>query len=184
MSDEAFYRNSGGGITVSGGEPLAQAEFVAALLKASKASGLHTAIDTTGYAPWDKLQMILPLVDLVLWDIKHLDPVEHLRTTGVDNKLILDNLERAAWTAAIWLRVPLIAGSNDSEEHIERVALLAQRIGAAKVSLLPYHEGGKSKSEQMGRLYPYPEGRPPAREWIQHLKQMIERCSVPAAIGS
>lgn len=114
----------------------------------------------------------------------HLDPAEHRRTTGVDNKLILDNLERAAKMTAIWLRVPLIAGFNDSEEHIERVALLGQRMGVAKVSLLPYHEGGKSKSEQIGRPYPYSEGRTPDREWVQHLKETVERRGVPAGIGS
>lgn len=184
VRDEAFYRNSGGGITVSGGEPLSQGEFVALLLEASKRVDLHTALDTTGFAPWEKLERVLPSVDLILWDIKHLDPVEHRRTSGVDNELILENLARAAKLATVWLRIPLIAGFNDSEEHLERVAILGQRIGAVKVSLLPYHEGGVSKSEQIGRSYPYREGRAPEKEWVQHLKVTIERHGIQAGIGA
>jgi pyruvate formate lyase activating enzyme len=184
MKDEDFYRNSGGGMTISGGECLLQSEFVAQLLEAGKKEGLHTAIDTTGYARWEKMEEVLRFVDLVLFDIKHLDPREHKRTTGVSNKLILENLTKASKVPSIWLRIPLIADFNDSMEHIEGVAKLGKRIGAEKISLLPYHEGGKSKCKQMGRPYPSPETKAPSDEHIERLKELIQETGIKAAIGN
>ncbi len=184
MRDEPFYKNSGGGITVSGGEPLSQPEFVADLLKASKEAGLHTVLDTTGLAPWETIQTALSLVDLVLWDIKHLDPQEHRRTTGVDNGPILDNLAKASRFIRVWIRLPLIAGFNDSDAHIREVASLARDLKVEKVSLLPYHEGGISKCEQLGRPYPFPEGATPAPEHTDRLKTLVEKEGVKASIGS
>jgi len=184
MKDEDFYKNSGGGMTISGGECLLQSEFVAQLLKAGKKEGLHTAIDTTGYAPWEKMEEVMRFVDLVLCDIKHLDPREHKRTTGVTNKLILENLTRASKMSSIWLRIPLIADFNDSMAHIEGVAKLGKRIGAEKISLLPYHEGGKSKCKQIGRPYPLPEAKAPSDDHIERLKELIEEKGIKAAIGN
>ena len=94
--DTPFYESSGGGVTLSGGEPLAQAEFAAALLQALKREGMHTALDTSGYAPWEQLEKCAEYTDLFLYDIKHLDPVQHERLTGTDNVLILENLRRLA----------------------------------------------------------------------------------------
>lgn len=184
LKDEAFYRNSGGGLTVSGGEAMAQAEFAACLFQAAKQAGLHTALDTTGYAPWKQIEPMLPLVDLILWDIKHLDAGEHKRTTGASNALILANLKKASKTTDIWLRMPLIAGFNASEEHVKKLVDLGKRIDAQKISLLPYHEGGKSKCRQLGRAYPLPEAAAPAAEDIQHLKESIERQGIKATIGN
>jgi pyruvate formate lyase activating enzyme len=174
LKDKAFYKNSGGGVTVSGGESLAQSKFTLKLLKACKREGLHTALDTTGYAPWKEMQALLRFVDLVLFDLKHLDSNEHKRTTGVGNELILENLEKASKIANIWLRVPLIAGFNDSADHIQRVAVLGKRSGAQKISFLPYHEGGISKSEQLGWPYPVPDAKAPSEKHINKLKGMIE----------
>ncbi|MBC8419552.1 MAG: glycyl-radical enzyme activating protein [Desulfobacterales bacterium] len=185
LRDEPFYRNSGGGMTVSGGEALSQSEFVADLLGAAKEAGLHTVLDTTGYAPWEKMERTIPFVDLILWDIKHLDSREHKRGTGLENKVILENMKRASDLAkAIWLRMPLIKDFNDSEAHIRKVIALGKEIRAEKVSLLPYHEGGKSKCEQMGRVYPFPEGKSPTDEEIKRLKGTIEKEGLKAAIGS
>ncbi|MBN2397686.1 MAG: glycyl-radical enzyme activating protein [Deltaproteobacteria bacterium] len=175
LRDRPFYRNSGGGVTVSGGEPLSQSEFVVRLLKACREEGLHTAIDTTGHAPWPKIREAVSCADLILWDVKHLDPGEHERTTGVDNRLILENLERAAGLTRIWLRVPLIAGFNDSVEHIGSVAALARKIGAEKVSLLSYHEGGRSKSRQIGVRYQFPDAQAPAEKQVDLLRGIIEK---------
>ncbi|MFH1351410.1 MAG: glycyl-radical enzyme activating protein [Pseudomonadota bacterium] len=184
MRDEAFYRNSGGGITVSGGEALSQADFVTRLLESSKRKGLQTVLDTTGYAPFEKMEQVLRFVDLVLWDIKHLDSKEHRRTSGVGNELILENLEKASKMAPICLRIPLIADFNDSEEHIKGIAVLGRHMGAGKISLLPYHEGGKSKGLQLGRPYAFSWGKAPTEERIDHLKKIIEREGIQTSIGS
>ena len=184
MRDKPFYKNSGGGITVSGGEPLSQPEFVADLLKASQEAGLHRVLDTTGLAPWETIETVMSLVDLVLWDIKHLDPQEHKRTTGVDNGLILGNLAKASRSTRVWLRLPLIAGFNDSDAHVREVASLAKGLKVEKVSLLPYHEGGRSKCEQLGRPYPFPLGAAPSEERLGRLKEVIEEEGVTATVGS
>jgi len=184
VKDKPFYKNSGGGITVSGGEVLSQGEFVTELLEMSKKEGLHTALDTTGYAPWKTMEKALKFVDLVLFDIKHLDPLEHKRTTGVGNELILENLEKASRLAHIWLRTPLIGGFNDSENYIRQVALLGKKIGAEKISLLPYHEGGKSKCEQLGRSYVFTGAAAPDDEHIDSLKQIVETLGIKTSIGS
>ena len=182
--DEAFYRNSGGGLTVSGGEPLVQAEFLGRLLTGAKQAGLHAVLDTTGHAPWGSIEKLLPLVDLLLWDVKHLDPWEHRRMTGVDNRLILENLRKAAETAELWLRVPLLAGFNDSESHLREITALAKEVGARKISLLAYHEGGRSKCGQMGRPYPCPEGLAPGDEHLVRLRDLVEKEGLQAGIGN
>jgi pyruvate formate lyase activating enzyme len=184
LKDVAFYRNSGGGVTVSGGEPLAQGRFVAQLLEMCKTEGLHVVLDTTGHAPWEMMRRVLQSVDLVLFDIKHLDSPEHKRATGVDNHVIMENLQRSSGSAALWLRIPLIAGFNDSEGHIGRVARLGKALGVGKVSLLPYHEGGKGKCEQMGRPYPFTGGAAPSEGHIMRLKGIIEGEGIRASIGS
>jgi pyruvate formate lyase activating enzyme len=185
LRDEAFYRNSDGGMTVSGGEAMSQHEFVRRLLKASREKGLHTTLDTTGCVPWEDMERVLPYVDLILWDIKHLDTRVHKQATGVENELILENLGRAADLGKrIWLRMPLIAGFNDQPEHVAEIVALAKKVEAEKISLLPYHEGGVSKNEQLGRPYPFPEGKTPSDEHVAFLKGMIEAEGIKATVGS
>jgi pyruvate formate lyase activating enzyme len=182
--DEDFYRNSGGGVTVSGGEALWQSEMVAQLLAACKTEGMHTALDTTGHSSWEKLASVLAFTDLVLFDVKHLDPGEHRRATGVGNERILENLAKAAKKKRIWIRMPLIAGFNDSEAHIQQMTALAKRNGAEKISLLPYHEGGDAKSRQLGRIYPYPGAAAPTEDHIHRLKDIMEKEGIVVSIGS
>jgi pyruvate formate lyase activating enzyme len=184
LKDRAFYRNSGGGMTISGGEALSQWEFVGRLLGEGKRLGLHTALDTSGYAPWEAMEKVLPPVDLILWDIKHLDPREHQKMTGVENQLILENIRKASKKKTLWLRMPLIAGFNDSDAHLARLIDLAKAVAAEKISLLPYHEGGKSKCEQLGRPYPFPEGKAPGDERIGSIKGIIEKAGITVSIGS
>jgi pyruvate formate lyase activating enzyme len=186
VKDEDFYKTSGGGITISGGEPLLQTEFLSHVLEMCKERKLHTALDTTGYAPWEKIETVLPLVDLLLWDIKHLDADEHKRATGVDNALILENLAEASRLklSHIWLRIPLIAGFNDSERHIRRIADLGKKIGAEKISLLPYHDGGGSKAEQLGRSYEFSEGQAPSKKHVNKLTGIIEEEGLKVSIGN
>ena len=173
--DELFYRNSGGGVTISGGEPLYQEEFTLNLLKECKAKGLHTAIDTCGYGKWEALDKILEYTDLVLFDIKHLDPEMHRKGTGVQNKLILKNLERIAKRGKrIWIRIPVIPGYNSQESCIRNEAELAATIAAEKVSLLGYHEWGRSKYEALGVDYPLKDVEPMTEDQLEDLKGIVE----------
>jgi len=184
IQDKLFYKNSGGGVTISGGESLAQSKFAGAILAECKKAGLHTVLETSGYASWKEMEAVLRFVDLTLFDIKQLDSDEHKRTTGVRNKTILENLRKAAMISNIWLRIPLIAGFNDSEEHIKEIVLLGKESGVQKISLLPYHEGGESKCEQLGVPYLFPEGKKPAEKHIHKLKRIIEKSGLKAAIGN
>ncbi len=182
-SDGLFYVNSGGGVTLSGGEPLMQWEFALDLLKQCKASAFHTALDTCGYAPWEVLDRVLDYTDLVLYDIKHMDPGRHGEGTGQSNGLILDNARRTAAKRRTWLRVPLIPGYNDSVENLEAVARLGLEIGAEKVSLLPYHIWGKAKYERLGRKYPMEDLPLPPDSLARECQQVIEGLGMKATVG-
>jgi pyruvate formate lyase activating enzyme len=163
--DELFYRNSGGGITLSGGEPLLQPDFALELLINLKARGFSTALDTCGHIPWETLEKALAYTDLVLFDVKHIHADEHRDGTGVDNKLILSNLEKAlnANKYRIWIRVPVIPGYNDSDRYMQELAGRLQGMRAEKVSLLGYHEWGRAKYQSLGRAYQL-NGRQPLTE--------------------
>jgi len=170
---------------VSGGEPLFQWQFVYSLLEACKRRSYHTALDTCGYARWNVFEKVLEYTDLVLFDIKHIDPKEHKRATGKDNILILKNLHRLAATGIkIWLRFPVIPGYNDSTENVTRLARLAVETGAERVSLLPYNELGRGKYDSLDMTYPLEGTKPPGDDHIQHIKGIIESHGVPAIIGS
>jgi pyruvate formate lyase activating enzyme len=149
--DELFYHKSGGGITISGGEPLLQWQFVCRLLEACQQRHLHTALDTCGYAHWPTLKKVLEHVDLVLYDIKHMDPKLHKEATGKSNRLILNNLRMMPAQTNVWLRIPLIPGFNDSEENLAKLSRLGREIGAEKISILPYHKLAEEKYKQMGQ---------------------------------
>lgn len=172
MKDKAFYDNSGGGMTLSGGEPLLHHEFSLQLFKAAKEQGLHTCIETCGYAPWEHIQALLPYVDVFLWDVKETDAELHRKYTGVSNERILENLRRLnAAGAKIVLRCPLIPNLNDREEHLRGIAALAEELaGVERVDVEPYHPLGQSKSEALNRDYPlsaltFPENET-VRGWI------------------
>jgi pyruvate formate lyase activating enzyme len=184
IRDRDFYETSGGGVTVSGGEALVQDDFVLSVLREFKEEGLHTALDTTGYATWEKLEKLLPFVDLVLFDVKHLDPAEHKRATGVGNRVILENLERVAESRAVWLRMPVIPGFNDSEDHARRIGVLGKKIRAERISLLPYHDGGSKKSGQVGKEYKFPQGGAPDDCRMERLKEIIAAEGVDVSVGS
>lgn len=183
LRDEPFYRHTGGGVTVSGGEALSQGLFAGALLAACKDAGLHTALDTSGFAPWEVLRDVLPKVDLLLYDVKHLNGKEHRRVTGVGNELLLENLERAARSARVWLRIPLVAGVNDAPSHMGRIARLGKALGVEKISLLPLHEGGRAKNASLGRPDPLSDGRPPGEIRMKTLQRVIAAEGLPSSIG-
>ncbi|MBI4329656.1 MAG: glycyl-radical enzyme activating protein [Chloroflexi bacterium] len=155
VRDELYYRNSGGGVTVSGGEPLMQAAFVLSLLRSCKRRGVHTVLDTAGYASPDILKDVLKYVDLVLFDIKIMKPTEHRKLTGVWEQLILDNARAiVAEGTPLIIRVPLIPGVNDSGENIRAIGSFAASLkDGIEVNLLPYHRFGMSKYDSLDREY-------------------------------
>ena len=154
--DVSYYQKSGGGLTITGGEPMLQPEFTLELLKAAKAENIHTCIETCGWASQRAYKSVLPYVDLLLFDYKATDPKIHRRLTGVDNKLILANLDFIYQHGAnIQLRCPLIAGVNDTSGHLAGIAALDRRYPRLMgIDLLPYHNIGNSKFEQYGLKNP------------------------------
>ena len=153
LKDRVFYETSGGGITVSGGEPLMQYEFSREILRQAKENKLHTCIETCGFAKREQLLSLLPLVDLFLFDWKVTSPERHREYTGVDNQLIRENLEALSDAGArIILRCPIIPGVNDTEEHFSGIAALANSLaGVIGIEVEPYHALGKGKLMRLGR---------------------------------
>jgi pyruvate formate lyase activating enzyme len=182
--DRVFYENSGGGATLSGGEPLGQYLFLEELLLLLGDEGIHRALDTTGHAPASVIDKIIPLVDLVLFDVKHLDSDRHKEGTGVGNELILKNLKTIAGRVKTWMRIPVIPGYNDSVEHMTRMAKMGAELKIDKVSLLPFHEGGISKRSQIGMEEPDNAARPPADDHLETLLRIMEEHHVEATVRS
>ena len=153
--DRPFYENSGGGMTVSGGEPMLQKDFVLELFKQAKAADLHNAIDTCGQAKWEDLSEVLQFVDLVLFDMKEMDPDRHKAFTGVDNTLILENAERIRDLGKpMMLRIPVIPTCNARLENMQAAADFFRDFPNIEyVELLPYHRLGESKWERLGKEY-------------------------------
>ena len=148
LKDLPFYETSGGGMTLSGGEPLGQPTFTRALLAAAAAHSLHTCVETCGFASWSDLQAIVPLTRIFLYDYKETDPQRHLEYTGAPLQPILDNLLLLDQASAhIILRCPIIPGLNDRDDHLHGIARLANRLRhVTEINLMPYHPLGASKS--------------------------------------
>jgi pyruvate formate lyase activating enzyme len=157
--DAQFYEESGGGVTLSGGEPLLQGAFAAALLRGAKARGFHTALDTCGFAPWEGFARLRGSVDLFLYDLKLMDDARHRRFTGVSNAPILENLRALSGHGhRIVLRVPVIPGINDDPGNLDALARFAAGLPhLAGVDLLPYHHIGTDKYARLDRAYPLPD---------------------------
>lgn len=155
LKDKPFYENSGGGMTVSGGDPLFAPDFTLALLKEAKNQGLHTCIETSGFSRWEKIEALIPYVDLFLWDVKETDSEKHMEYTGVNNELILENLHKLdAAGAKTILRCPVIPGYNDRAEHFAGIGALAESLkNVQEINIEPYHPLGQSKSEAIGEEY-------------------------------
>lgn len=158
--DMPFYSNSGGGMTLSGGEPTSHPDFSERLLAAARKRGLHICLDTNGFCSWECLERLIKNVDIVLYDLKHLDPRKHLEKTGVDNEIILKNLTRLSQAdIAVWVRIPVIPGFNDDDEfHREAATFLAELPGRIeRVDLLPYHNWCQDKYGWLGIDWEYRE---------------------------
>jgi len=175
--DLPFFKKSGGGVTVSGGECLYQPEFLLAILKKCKEEGIHTAVDTTGYAKWEVIESILPYTDLFLFDIKGIDPELHKRVVGVPNDLILENARRIAKAGGkLQIRIPTIPLYNDSVKAFDEMGKFIKELGDAVevVQLLPYHNLGTVKWERLQRNSPVLEATPPSDELMQARKKQLE----------
>ncbi len=183
--DRQFYDESGGGITFSGGEPLAQPQFLKAALKEAQRRGIHTAIETSSYARWDEYRPILENIDLVLTDIKHMDDREHQRLTGVSNRLILENLQKISNLGIpLRLRLPLIPGLNDSEDNLKATADFVQQLNNVQsLDILPYHRLGEMKWRQLGCQYPLEGLEPPTLEQVEERTRCLQDRNFTISIG-
>jgi pyruvate formate lyase activating enzyme len=183
--DLIFYDESGGGVTFSGGDPLSQPEFLFRLLKRCRARDIHTAVDTSGYASRECFEQITGLTDLFLYDIKHLDSQKHKDFTGVDNDLILDNLNFLCRSgSAVIVRVPVIPGFNDSAEEIQEIAAYVKSLKTIReIDLLPYNSGGYSKAQRLGRTVRMMQNTRPGETKMAHLAGIAEEMNLNVKIG-
>lgn len=183
--DRAFYRRSGGGITLSGGECFFQPRFTKALLMGAQERGINTAIETTSAVDFEIIESVLPYVDTFLMDIKHYNPVKHKLFTGIDNQLILENAKKIAdWGAKLIVRVPIIPGFNDTEKEVEQIANFVLGLNTVKeIHLLPYHRLGQDKYEGLNQEYLMGDAIPPETEKINKLLLSVVSKGLKAQVG-
>lgn len=185
LQDQVFYDDSGGGVTFSGGEPLAQPEFLVGLLEACRGRGLRTAVDTCGLARPEDLLAVAALTDLFLYDLKLIDDAKHRRYTGVSNALILDNLQSLGRVhGRIWLRVPIIPGINDDAANLEAAARFAATVpGVRQVNLLPFHRTGLPKFRRLGQNNVLAEVQPPSSEAMNRAVDTFAKVGLAVRTG-
>jgi pyruvate formate lyase activating enzyme len=186
LSDRPFYETSDGGMTISGGEPLFQADFTHALLTVAKQEGLHTCLDTSGHAAWEAFERVLPVTDMFLFDIKETDPTALQELTGASERLVIRNLESLSQQGAtIVLRCPLIPGLNDRTEHLQAIGEIAERLdGIEFVDVHPYHPLGRSKLDALAMEDTLPKVETPAAEIVAEWVRIVQtRTSVPVRSG-
>ncbi len=195
LRDRAFYASSGGGMTLSGGEPALQVEFSREILEHCKAAGIHTAIETAANVPWESLATLLPLTDLVMMDIKHMNPVKHREAVGAPNTLLLENARRlAASDKPLLFRIPVIPTVNDTPEEVAAIAAFvrelrelraAQHDGAAgepasiTLELLPFHRMAADKYASLGWVYHAADLTPPPKERLASLTAAAQAQGIP-----
>ena len=184
MQDEAFYRQSGGGVTISGGEPLSQIDFVEALCKALKEKGVSVAVETSGYAQPETFSRLINAVDIILYDIKHYDAIKHQKYTGVHNECILANLRVAVDSGKpVTARIPVIPGVNASLDDMRVFGELLSGIGVKKVSLLPFHQLGENKYHLLNKTYGCKYAQPLHKEDLIPHKKVLNSFGIKATIG-
>lgn len=183
--DAPYYRRSGGGITLSGGEMLCQFDFAYALLRCSKEASINTAVETTGFASFEKIEKLLPYIDTVLMDIKHVNSQKHKEFTTQPNDLILENAKKIAEKAnKLIIRVPVIPTFNDTEYEIDSIAEFVTSLkNVNEINLLPYHNFGKDKYVGLGREYPMGDTPSPTDEHMEKLKAVVEKRGLYCKIG-
>lgn len=184
MKDYPFYIASGGGVTLSGGEPLYQYKFAKEIFKICGEKNVHRTLDTSGMAPWGVFKEVLEHTDLVLYDIKCVDPIQHEKLTGTNNKLILENAKRVSKEGVpIIIRVPVIPGINDHKENLRALAEFVKTLDSMlKVDLLPYHRLGVSKYEMLGRDYLLKSLELPSPEYMERVREFLNSLGVKAVL--
>lgn len=184
LKDRVFFEESGGGVTLSGGEPLTQAAFAEGLLAALRARRIHTAVETSGFAPPDALVRISEYVDLWLYDVKVMDAERHRRATGVDNDRILRNLELLAREGrAVIVRVPVVPGVNDDSANFDAMCAFLFPLGLRRVDLLPYHRIGSSKYDRLGLASRMESVAPPTAQQMETLAARLTQHGFSVRIG-
>ena len=185
--DRIFFQQSNGGVTFSGGEPMMQFEFLLEALKACKANGYHTAVDTSGFASNENYKAIIPFTDLFLFDIKHLDDSKHIEYTGVSNIGILGNLSMILKTGKeVMVRVPVIPGKNDDIAHLSKLKEVLSALkndNLKKICLLPYHRIGVSKYKKFNIPYRMNDTEQPSAERMRELKEFFSETGIKVKIG-
>ncbi len=185
LADINYYRRSGGGVTLSGGEILAQPEFARDLLHACKDAGLHTAVESTANAEFESIRQILPYLDLYLMDIKHMDSEKHKEYTRVGNELILENAKKIAQSdVELIIRTPVVPTFNDTAEEIRAISKFAATLkGVKEHHLLPYHRLGQDKYAGLDRNYSLKNIEPPTQERMEYLLSVAEESGLKCQIG-
>lgn len=182
--DRTFYEHSGGGMTLSGGEPLAQPDFALALLRGARARRIHTAVETAGWADPADVLRVLSETDLILYDVKHMDSRKHMAGTGVPNERILRNAELASKLGVMMVvRTPVIPGFNNEPNDILTIGRFALALGLTEMHLLPYHKYGVSKYASLGREYELADLATPAKKDMELLRQKLESLGLQVRIG-
>jgi pyruvate formate lyase activating enzyme len=183
--DRLFYDQSGGGVTLSGGEPLLQPDFLVELLRACREREIHTALDTTGHAPAEVVRRVAASVDLFLYDLKLVDGARHRALTGVPNGLILENLRHLVRDGrTVILRVPIIPGVNDDEQNLEQIGGLARSLsGRQRIDLLAYHHFAAEKYTRLRREYRLPALQPPSSQRMAEIAAGLAGLGLAVNIG-
>lgn len=183
--DLPFYEQSGGGVTISGGEPLSQPDFTLELLKELKSRGIHTALDTTGFTSYNHIETVLPFTDLFLYDLKHMRSALHKSVTGVPNEIILENAKKIADNGGkLQVRIPVIPRFNDSEENIRETGMFCKSLGEAVtvIQLLPYHNMGVMKYQRISSDHKALEAPVPSEKKIQSFKDLLENIGLKVTV--
>lgn len=184
LKDQVFFDESGGGMTLSGGEPLMQAEFALALLAICRSHRIHTVVDTCGDAEWQDLDRIRRNVDLFLFDLKIMDPVRHEQFTGARNNRILANLRLLAeHQSTVIVRIPVIPGVNDGEDNLAAVSGFLSPLGLQRIDLLPYHQTAMGKYSRLGLTYRMAGVAPPSEEHLQTIAARLTRDGFRVGVG-
>jgi glycyl-radical enzyme activating protein len=184
LKDMEYYQNSGGGLTISGGEPMLQKEFIKAVFDQAKTYGIHNALDTAANIPWEDLEYTLPSIDLVLLDLKVMDEELHIKGTGVSNRRILQNaINLSQQHVDLIVRIPVVPGINATEENMRATAGFLQNFPRLKyVELLPYHDLGVDKYSSLGYSTQDASFEIPSQEEISHLSRAFTAANIPVIV--
>jgi len=184
LEDRMFYSTSGGGVTISGGEPLLHAEFVRELCERLHGEGIHTAVDTCGCVPWSAFETVLPVADMFLYDIKQFDSDAHKALTGAGNERILENLQRLSDAGKrIEIRMPFVPGCNSDDETVHKIGEFLGKLNIERMKVLPYHSLARSKYVALGKEDTMPHVDAPSDEMLNHAVEILRSHGVNAVSG-